>query len=209
MMINRPLHQPDPRDPDNWPDDIRLDAGLAPKGSTDEQATAHSERNLLEQMLDRDLPSTHAQVATVVSDQATAIQVSREVAAALARDLIVALETEMLLLNQIVAEKVQARDLVLAEVQARLDAIEAEYMPKIDAQQAEINRLEPLIKTNVLTAQKTIKGETLIDCQYIKESHSWDSKLIDGFALAYPALEKARVKKAATTRFMPKKASKQ
>lgn len=78
-----------------------------------------------------------------------------------------------------------------AEVQNILDEIEAEYAPKQDAIGAEILALEAQVKSTVLEAGETAKGGSL-QAVFTKGRISWDTKALDGYAKANPAIVEFR-----------------
>lgn len=80
---------------------------------------------------------------------------------------------------------------VPAEVQAVLDEIEAEYAPKQDAIGQEISELEAQVKSLVLEDGETAKGGSL-QAVYTKGRVTWDTKALDGYAKANPAIAEYR-----------------
>lgn len=78
-----------------------------------------------------------------------------------------------------------------AEIQAVLDEIEAEFSPKQDAIGNEISELEAHVKSLVLESGETAKGGSL-QAVYAKGRVTWDSKALDGYAKANPAIAEYR-----------------
>ena len=79
------------------------------------------------------------------------------------------------------------RQIIPAEVQAELDALEAEYAPAIEAAQAGIASLEAEIKAAVLEHGATVKASNL-QAVWMRGRVTWDTKALDGFAKARPEL---------------------
>ena len=77
------------------------------------------------------------------------------------------------------------------EVKDRIAEIEAEFADKIEAMSDERRTLEAEIKGEVLASGRTIKGNTHA-FTFTKGRTSWDTKLLDGYAVAHPELEVAR-----------------
>lgn len=77
------------------------------------------------------------------------------------------------------------RQIIPAEVQAELDALEAEYAPAIEAAQAGIARLEAEIKSAVLEHGATVKASNL-QAVYVKGRESVDMKGFRGYIVAHP-----------------------
>ncbi len=80
---------------------------------------------------------------------------------------------------------------VPAEVQAVLDEIEAEFAPKQDVINSEISELETQVKALVLETGETAKGGSL-QAVFAKGRVSWDTKALDGYAKANPAIAEYR-----------------
>lgn len=78
-----------------------------------------------------------------------------------------------------------------AETQAILDEIEAEFSPKQEAIGNEIAELEAQVKSLVLESGETAKGGSL-QAVYAKGRVSWDTKALDGYAKANPAISEYR-----------------
>lgn len=78
-----------------------------------------------------------------------------------------------------------------AEVKARLDEIEAEFSDKLTAANEKAAALEAEVKTYVLAHGMSIKGDYL-HAIYVKGRVTWDTKGIEGFAVAHPELNTFR-----------------
>lgn len=72
-----------------------------------------------------------------------------------------------------------------------LEDIEAEFSGTEQAVCDNIAALEAEIKADVIAEGSTIKGNIFM-AVWNKGRVSWDSKLLDGFLMAHPELEKAR-----------------
>lgn len=77
----------------------------------------------------------------------------------------------------------------LEPVKAQLDLIEAEY--NVSYLDADLTALEADIRAEVLAAGSTAKGSSLI-CTWNKGRVSWDTKGLDGYAVAHPELNAFR-----------------
>lgn len=80
-----------------------------------------------------------------------------------------------------------ARDLVLAPVREALNAVEMEFAPQIAAAQDRATEIEALVKSAVVRHGASIKG-TSLQAVYSKPRVSWDTKALDGYAVAHPEL---------------------
>lgn len=78
-----------------------------------------------------------------------------------------------------------------AEIQAVLDEIEAEFSPKQESINEEIAQLEASVKSTVLEAGETAKGGSL-QAVFTKGRVTWDTKALDGYAKANPAIAEYR-----------------
>jgi ElaB/YqjD/DUF883 family membrane-anchored ribosome-binding protein len=78
-----------------------------------------------------------------------------------------------------------------AEVQQILSDIEAEFQPKQDAINTEVSEIEAQVKSLVLEAGETAKGGSL-QAVYTKGRITWDTKSLDGYAKANPAIAEYR-----------------
>lgn len=76
-------------------------------------------------------------------------------------------------------------------VQDMLNEIEVEYAPKQDAINSEISELEAQAKALVLESGETAKGGSL-QAVYTKGRITWDTKSLDGYAKANPAIAEYR-----------------
>jgi hypothetical protein len=74
---------------------------------------------------------------------------------------------------------------IMKNVQAELEAIEAEYKPLMEAAEANASALEGQIKNDVLLSGKSIHSE-VFQAIYTKGRVSWDSAGISEYARAHP-----------------------
>jgi malate synthase len=89
-------------------------------------------------------------------------------------------------------EKAALIDEVLTpEIKEKLAEIDAEFEPKIEQLLQEKSQLEAEIKDEVLNAGRTIKG-TYHSFVWSKPRVSWDTKALDGYALAHPEIAQFR-----------------
>jgi hypothetical protein len=85
-------------------------------------------------------------------------------------------------------EKQALIDTVLTpEIKEKLAEIDAEFDPKVDALSQQKSMLEADIKQEVLSAGRTVKG-TYHSFVWSKPRVSWDTKALDGYALAHPEI---------------------
>ena len=89
-------------------------------------------------------------------------------------------------------EKAALIDEVLTpEIKEKLAEIDAEFEPKIEQLLQEKSQLEAEIKDEVLNAGRTKKG-TYHSFVWSKPRVSWDTKALDGYALAHPEIAQFR-----------------
>lgn len=78
------------------------------------------------------------------------------------------------------------------EVKDALSKLELEMAPAIHSAQSEYEEAEKVVKAIVAEElQETLRGDTLM-AVYTPPGASWDSKKLEGFALAFPRLLEAR-----------------
>ncbi len=95
-------------------------------------------------------------------------------------------------IDSINAEKKELIDQVLTqEIKEKLAEIDEEFDPKIEQLSQEKSALESDIKAEVLQAGRTIKG-TYHSFVWSKPRVSWDTKALDGYALAHPEIAQFR-----------------
>lgn len=93
-------------------------------------------------------------------------------------------------------EKQALIDTVLTpEIKEKLAEIDAEFDPKVEQLLQEKSQLEAEIKDEVLNAGRTIKG-TYHSFVWSKPRVSWDTKALDGYALAHPEIAQFRAEGA-------------
>lgn len=85
----------------------------------------------------------------------------------------------------------QLRDTILAPVKPELAALDTEYEPRMNAVMNAIASVETNVKQQVLGVGHTVKGEHLMAI-LISGRVSWDSKGLDGYAVAHPEIERFR-----------------
>jgi hypothetical protein len=89
-------------------------------------------------------------------------------------------------------EKQALIDQVLTpEIKEKLAEIDAEFDPKVDELAQQKSMLEADIKHEVLSAGRTVKG-TYHSFVWSKPRVSWDTKALDGYALAHPEIQQFR-----------------
>lgn len=89
-------------------------------------------------------------------------------------------------------EKQALIDQVLTpEIKEKLAEIDAEFDPKADELSQQKSMLEADIKAEVLQAGQTVKG-TFHSFVWSKPRVSWDTKALDGYALAHPEIAQFR-----------------
>jgi len=74
---------------------------------------------------------------------------------------------------------------ILKQVQAELDALDAEYVPLLESVDENIALLETKIKTDVLLHGESVQGGTF-RAVYTKGRTSWDSNGIEKYAELHP-----------------------
>jgi hypothetical protein len=79
------------------------------------------------------------------------------------------------------------KSILTPEIQAQLDDIAAEERTSLDALQGGIDELTAEVKADVLNAGATVKGDYMM-AVYNKGRVSWDTKGLDGFAIAHPEM---------------------
>ena len=82
-------------------------------------------------------------------------------------------------------------EVLTPEIKEKLAEIDAEFEPKIEQLLQEKSQLEAEIKDEVLNAGRTIKG-TYHSFVWSKQRVSWDTKALDGYALAHPEIAQFR-----------------
>ena len=89
-------------------------------------------------------------------------------------------------------EKQALIDQVLTpEIKEKLAEIDAEFDPKVEEIAQQKSALEAEIKQEILEAGRTIKG-TYHSFVWSKPRVSWDTKALDGYALAHPEITQFR-----------------
>lgn len=83
------------------------------------------------------------------------------------------------------------RAAILATIADELEALDAEYNPQFEAVTANTTALEAAIKSEVLSLGASVKGSHL-QAVYTKGRTSWDTKGLDGYAVAHPEIQTFR-----------------
>lgn len=83
------------------------------------------------------------------------------------------------------------RRAIQATIQAQLDELDTEYKPVMEAAQGNIADLESQIKETVKTGGATVKGK-YFQAVYVRGRVSWDTKALDGYAIAHPEIAAMR-----------------
>jgi len=83
------------------------------------------------------------------------------------------------------------KSILTPEIQTQLDDIAAEERTSMDALQSGIDELTAEVKADVLNAGATVKGDYMM-AVYNKGRVSWDTKGLDGFAIAHPEMQAFR-----------------
>jgi phage host-nuclease inhibitor protein Gam len=103
-----------------------------------------------------------------------------------ARDLLNEYSDNLVGINSLAAEKQALIDQVLTpEIKEQLAEIEAEFNPKVDALNQRNQALIDTIKGEVLAVGQTLNG-TFHQAVFTKGRVSWDTKALDGYAVAHP-----------------------
>lgn len=80
---------------------------------------------------------------------------------------------------------------IMKAIQSELEALDAEYKPKITLAQERIDAMTTLVKGEVLDKGASVKGSRL-HAVYASGRVTWDTKKLDGLAMAFPPLAEAR-----------------
>ena len=91
-------------------------------------------------------------------------------------------------IDDVQAQKQALIDSVLTpEIREQLAEVDAEFDPKIAELNMTLSILEAQIKEQVIIAGQTVKG-SLHQFVFSKPRVSWDTKLLDGYAMAHPEI---------------------
>jgi hypothetical protein len=85
----------------------------------------------------------------------------------------------------------QLRDTILAPLRPELDALDTEYQPRLNAVVDAITSVETNVRQQVLAVGASVKGAHL-HAVLMSGRVSWDSKGLDGYAVAHPEIERFR-----------------
>lgn len=83
------------------------------------------------------------------------------------------------------------RDEILAQVKNQLDALEVEYAPNMAIASERATQLDSDIRAAVIANGASVKAAHL-HAVYTGGRVTWDTKKLDGLALAFPQLAEAR-----------------
>jgi hypothetical protein len=97
-------------------------------------------------------------------------------------------------------EQEQRAAIIPEEVKRQLDDLKLEFDGKRSACDENIAELRELITLAVKAGGATVKG-TRLSAVFVKGRVTWDTKGVDGFALAYPALLAYRKEGEPTVQF--------
>ena len=77
--------------------------------------------------------------------------------------------------------------IIPAEIKQQLRDVDAEYDPKLEAISQERAQLEAEVRNNVMVSGESVVGE-IYRASYVKGRVSWDTKALDGYAVAHPEI---------------------
>jgi prefoldin subunit 5 len=80
---------------------------------------------------------------------------------------------------------------ILKQVQAELDALQAEYDPLLEAAERNVSELEAEIKNDVLLGGESVMTD-VYQALYMRGRVTWDTEGIDKYAVAHPEVLKYR-----------------
>jgi len=85
-------------------------------------------------------------------------------------------------------EKQELIDKILTpEIKAQIAEIEAEFEPRIESADKAIAEQTDFVKKLVINAAETVKG-AFLQAVFMKGRVSWDTKALDGYAVAHPEI---------------------
>lgn len=94
-------------------------------------------------------------------------------------------------LAQVRADYDAKRNAILAALAPELAALDEEFGPQIAHCEAQAQTLDAEARALVLAHGASVKAEH-VHAVYTKGRVTWDSKLLDGFAIAHPEIKAAR-----------------
>jgi len=84
--------------------------------------------------------------------------------------------------------KQQLVDAIIAlEIKAQIAEVEAEFAPKLETVDAKIEAQTSIVKRLVLEIGDSVKG-AFLHAVFAKGRVSWDTKALDGYAVAHPEI---------------------
>lgn len=78
---------------------------------------------------------------------------------------------------------------ILAKVQAELDAVKEAFESRLTESKAKVEELEEAAKNAVKASGSSYKGED-VNLVFTPGRASWNTKALDGYAVAHPEIEK-------------------
>lgn len=81
--------------------------------------------------------------------------------------------------------------IITPEIKVQLEALDAEYGDKADVAEDKLAALKEQLKALVIANGATVKGE-FIQAVYCKPRVTWNSKALEGYAMAHPEILDAR-----------------
>jgi hypothetical protein len=94
-------------------------------------------------------------------------------------------------IDDLMGDMQMENEAILAPVTPALEAVQVKYAPRIAAIRERRSALEASIKADVLAHGQTIKGKWY-SAIYAKGRVTWDTKALDGYALAHKELNELR-----------------
>lgn len=79
------------------------------------------------------------------------------------------------------------QQIIPAEVKQQLRDIDEEYDSKLEAISQERSQLELEVRDEVMVAGESVKGN-VYRASYVEGRTSWDTKALDGYAVAHPEI---------------------
>ncbi len=91
------------------------------------------------------------------------------------------------------------QSIIPAEVKQQLRDIDSEYDPKLEAISQERAQLEAEVRNDVMVSGEGVIGE-VYRASYVEGRTSWDTKALDGYAVAHPEIVQFKKLGAPTVR---------
>jgi len=77
--------------------------------------------------------------------------------------------------------------IITPEIKAQIAEVEAEFAPKLETVDAKIEAQTSIVKRLVLEIGDSVKG-AFLHAVFAKGRVSWDTKALDGYAVAHPEI---------------------